>query len=154
MLVTGGFVAGIRAGLAYNTFPLMNGHWIPPELFMLEPWHENFFSNMATVQFEHRLIAWGLAALAPVFWFKAQRSDAPREVRLLAHLLLAALALQVSLRIATLLLAVPVALGAMHQGGVLVVFTVALCSITGSRPRRSLPRSDWPASRREARAGA
>jgi len=132
MVVTGGFVAGIRAGLAYNTFPLMNGHWIPPELFMFEPWHENFFSNMATVQFDHRLIAWGLAALAPVFWLKAQRSDAPREVKRLAHLLLAALAMQISLGITTLLLSVPVALGATHQGGTLVVFTVASCSITGS----------------------
>ncbi len=126
MVVTGGFVAGIRAGLAYNTFPLMNGHWIPPELFMIEPWYQNFFSNMATVQFDHRLIAWALAALAPVFWLKAQSSNAPREVKLLAHLLLATLAMQISLGIATLLLAVPVAIGASHQGGALVVFTAAL----------------------------
>jgi cytochrome c oxidase assembly protein subunit 15 len=126
MVVTGGFVAGIRAGLAYNTFPLMNGHWIPPELFMIEPWYENFFSNMATVQFDHRLVAWTLAAVVPVFWWKAQSSDAPRAVKLLAHGLLVALAIQISLGIATLLHAVPVALGAAHQGGALVVFTVAL----------------------------
>lgn len=137
MVVTGGFVAGIRAGLAYNTFPLMNGRWIPPELFMLEPWHENFFSNMATVQFDHRLVAWALAALAPVFWFKAQRDDVPREVRLLAHLLLAALAAQIALGVATLLLAVPVALGAAHQGGALAVFTVALALNHRLRAARS-----------------
>jgi cytochrome c oxidase assembly protein subunit 15 len=64
MALTGGFVAGIRAGFAYNTFPLMNGHLLPPELFMLEPWWKNFFYNMATVQFDHRLIAWTLALLA------------------------------------------------------------------------------------------
>ena len=61
MALSGGFVAGIRAGFAYNTFPLMNGHLIPPEIFMLEPWWRNFFWNMATVQFDHRAIAWLLA---------------------------------------------------------------------------------------------
>ncbi|MBM3356909.1 MAG: heme A synthase [Betaproteobacteria bacterium] len=126
MVLTGGFVAGIRAGYAYNTFPLMNGHLIPPELFMLEPWHQNFFFNMATVQFNHRLFAWALALLVPVFWVKTMRSEAPARVKLLAHLLLAALAAQIALGIATLLLAVPIALGAAHQGGALVVFTFAL----------------------------
>ncbi len=71
MVLTGGFVAGIRAGFAYNTFPLMNGHVVPPELFMLEPWWLNFFSNMATVQFDHRLLAWVLAFLVPWFWLRS-----------------------------------------------------------------------------------
>jgi cytochrome c oxidase assembly protein subunit 15 len=60
--LTGGMVAGIRAGFAYNTFPLMNGAFVPPELFMLEPWWKNFFWNMATVQFDHRLVAYALVA--------------------------------------------------------------------------------------------
>src|SRR5687767_153641 len=57
MVVTGGFVAGIRAGFAYNTFPLMNGSLVPGEILMLDPVWKNFFWNMATVQFDHRLIA-------------------------------------------------------------------------------------------------
>jgi heme a synthase len=126
MVITGGFVAGIRAGKAYNTFPLMNGRLVPPELFMLDPWHANFFNNMATVQFDHRLFAWVLAVLVPVFWVKVMRSNVPGRVRTLAHLLLAALATQIALGISTLLLAVPVALGAAHQGGALAVFTVAI----------------------------
>ncbi|MCC7487408.1 MAG: COX15/CtaA family protein [Burkholderiales bacterium] len=125
MIVTGGFVAGIRAGKAYNTFPLMNGHLVPPEIFMLEPWWLNFFGNMATVQFDHRLFAWALAFLVPLFWWRAWRTAA-LPVRRLAHLLLAALAAQITLGIATLLHAVPVVLGAAHQGGALVVFTAAL----------------------------
>ena len=60
MAMTGGFVAGIRAGFAYNTFPLMNGALVPAEIFMLEPPWRNFFWNMATVQFDHRLIALAL----------------------------------------------------------------------------------------------
>ncbi|HEX7385461.1 MAG TPA: COX15/CtaA family protein, partial [Burkholderiaceae bacterium] len=69
MILTGGFVAGIRAGFAYNTFPLMNGSIVPPEILMLEPWWSNFFWNMATVQFDHRLGAWLLAFTVPAAWW-------------------------------------------------------------------------------------
>jgi len=126
MVVTGGFVAGIRAGKAYNTFPLMNGHLVPPEIFMLDPWYVNFFNNMATVQFDHRLFAWILAVLVPLLWMEVMRSNARTRVRALAHALLAVLVVQVSLGISTLLLAVPVALGAAHQGGALAVLTAAV----------------------------
>ncbi len=61
MALTGGFVAGIRAGFAYNTFPLMNGSVVPPEILSIDPWWKNFFWNMATVQFDHRALAWLLA---------------------------------------------------------------------------------------------
>ncbi len=129
MIVSGGFVAGIRAGKAYNTFPSMNGYVVPPEIFMIEPWYLNFFNNMATVQFDHRLGAWLLAFLAPWFWLKLRAAAtsvvAPR-VRLAADLLLLALAAQIALGIATLLLAVPVALGAAHQGGAMVLFGIVL----------------------------
>ena len=126
MVVTGGLVAGIRAGLAYNTIPLMNGHWVPPEIFAIEPWYLNFFNNMAMVQFDHRLGAWLLAVAVPWLWVEAGRADLPPRARLLTHLLLAALAAQIALGIATLLLAVPVALAAAHQAGALAVFTAAL----------------------------
>jgi cytochrome c oxidase assembly protein subunit 15 len=126
MVVTGGFVAGIRAGNAYNTFPLMNGQLIPPELFLIEPWYMNFFNNMATVQFDHRLVAWLLAFAAPWLWYEAGRTGLPAHTRLLTHLLLAAAAVQIALGIATLLLVVPTVLAAAHQAGALVVFTIAL----------------------------
>jgi cytochrome c oxidase assembly protein subunit 15 len=126
MVVTGGFVAGIRAGFAYNTFPLMNGSWVPPEIFLIEPWYLNFFNNMATVQFDHRLAAWLLAFTVPWLWYEAGRAELPARARLLTHFLLAAAAVQIALGIATLLLAVPVALAAAHQAGALVVFTLAL----------------------------
>ncbi len=63
--LAGGLVAGIRAGFAYNTFPLMNGRVVPPEILSLTPWYRNFADNMATVQFDHRMIAWLLALLSP-----------------------------------------------------------------------------------------
>jgi len=126
MVLSGGLVAGIRAGLAYNTFPLMNGHFIPPEIFLLEPWYRNFFENMATVQFDHRLIAWLLAILIPIFWFKARKYQLTDSTRLACHLLLVMLVIQIGLGIATLLQAVPISLGAAHQGGAVLLFTAAL----------------------------
>lgn len=126
MVVTGGFVAGIRAGKAYNTFPLMNGHIVPPEIFMIDPWYLNFFNNMATVQFDHRLGAWILAFVVPWFWFKLRTAAVSTRARRVASLLLAVVAGQISLGIATLLLAVPVGLGAAHQGGAVVVLGVLL----------------------------
>jgi len=124
--ITGGFVAGIRAGKAYNTFPLMNGHFAPPEMFMIEPWYLNFFNNMATVQFDHRLGAWLLAFLVPWFWIKAKRAALNPRAKFAIVLLLGVLALQITLGIATLLLAVPVPLAAAHQGGAVLLLCAAL----------------------------
>ncbi len=126
MILSGGFVAGIRAGFAYNTFPLMNGHFIPPEIFMLEPWYRNFFDNMATVQFDHRMIAWALAILIPVFWYKSRSLPLSGSARLACSLLLIMLAIQIGLGISTLLLVVPLPLAAAHQAGALLLFTAAL----------------------------
>jgi cytochrome c oxidase assembly protein subunit 15 len=126
MILSGGLVAGIRAGFAYNTFPLMHGYVVPPEILMLDPWWRNFFWNMATVQFDHRLIAWLLAVLVPLFWWKARRPDVPQCVRAGSTALLAMLALQVTLGITTLLLVVPLPLAALHQAGAVVVFALAV----------------------------
>ena len=126
MVLSGGFVAGIRAGFAYNTFPLMQGRWVPPGIMMLAPWWKNFFWNLATVQFDHRLIAWLLAFSIPYTWWQLRRSQAPLRARRGAGALVAGLAVQVSLGIATLVNVVPVPLAAMHQAGALVVFTLAL----------------------------
>ena len=126
LAVTGGFVAGIRAGFAYNTFPLMNGHVVPPEMFMLDPWYLNFFNNMATVQFNHRLGAWLLAVLVPWFWLQARRDALGARATFALNLLLSMLALQIALGIATLLLGVPIPLAAAHQGGAVLLLGAAL----------------------------
>ena len=126
MALSGGFVAGLHAGKAYNTFPLMNGHFVPPEIMMLEPWYRNLLYNLATVQFVHRSIAWLLMGLVPLFWLAAQRARLASRARLACHVLLVALALQVTLGISTLLLAVPVPLAAAHQAGAVLLLTVSL----------------------------
>jgi len=135
-VLLGGLVAGIRAGKAYNTFPLMNGHLVPPETFLLEPWWLNFSNNMATVQLDHRLVAWLLVLLVPWLWWRVRKAGAPPRTRIAAHLLLAALAVQFALGVWTLLAAVPVALGAAHQGVATLVFAAALLTAHSLRPAR------------------
>ena len=123
-ILSGGFVAGLKAGHAYNTFPLMDGHWIPEVMFMLDPAWRNFFENIATVQFDHRVLAMLVFAAITVLWLSTLRRPLPRQIRTGMHLLMAAAALQVTLGISTLLLHVPVALAAIHQAGALLLFTV------------------------------
>ncbi len=125
-VLAGALVAGLRAGKAYNTFPLMNGHLVPPEVLMLDPWWVNFTDNMATVQLGHRLLAWLLLALAPWLWLRVRRAGAGPAARLGAGALAGLVALQFALGVATLLAAVPVALAATHQGVATLVFAAAL----------------------------
>ena len=119
MALSGGMVAGLRAGSAYQTFPLMHGHFVPPDFMLLEPWWRNFLYNMGTVQFVHRAFFWGLLVLVPLAWWKAGRSAS-------ATLLLGAFLLQATLGISTLLAGVPVALGAAHQGGAVLLLGAAI----------------------------
>jgi cytochrome c oxidase assembly protein subunit 15 len=127
MILSGGFVAGIRAGFAYNTFPLMNGHVVPPEFLQLVPWWKNFFWNMATVQLDHRFIALILAIVVPWLWWRVRNTaGAPARAVRGAGWLLALLAAQIGLGIATLLLVVPLPLAALHQAGALVVAALAV----------------------------
>ena len=128
MALTGGLVAGIRAGFAYNTFPLMNGYVVPPEIMMIDPWYRNFFYNMATVQFDHRLVAWALALLIPIFCWRVRAAGAavPVRIRTGAGLLLAMLILQIALGVCALLLVVPLPLAAAHQAGAVLLFAASL----------------------------
>jgi heme a synthase len=127
--LSGGFVAGLDAGFAYNTFPLMDGRWIPEAMFMQSPAWRNFFENIATVQFDHRLLATLTFIGCVVFWLAARRQSLPASVHIGVHALLAAALLQVTLGISTLLLHVPTALAATHQAGALLLLTVILIVI-------------------------
>ena len=126
MVLSGGFVAGIRAGFAYNTFPLMQGRIVPPEILLLDPWWKNPLWNMATVQFDHRLIAWLLALLVPLLVWRLRQAMAPPRAVRAAAALLGMLALQIALGIATLVNVVPLPLAALHQAAAVVVFALAL----------------------------
>ncbi len=128
MILTGGFVAGTKAGYTFNTWPLMNGRFVPEGIFGMEPWWVNFFENVATVQFDHRLVAYVLLLAIPAFWWQARRFGLTGRARTLLHLLLVMLAVQVLLGIGALVYVVPVPLGALHQAGALLLFSFALAA--------------------------
>ena len=133
MILTGGFVAGTKAGYAFNTFPLMNGRFVPEGMFDMAPWWVNLFENIATVQFSHRLVAYLLLLAIPAFWWWARRFELPSRARWLLHGLLAMLIVQVGLGIATLIYIVPVPLGAAHQTGALALLTLVLAAVHALR---------------------
>ncbi|MCU0868264.1 MAG: COX15/CtaA family protein [Burkholderiales bacterium] len=126
MVLSGALVAGTRAGLVYNSFPLMDGHVVPPGLFALDPWWDSLLHDLTTVQFDHRMLAWLLMFVIPAFWWSLRRIALPPAVRRPANLMLAMLGVQVLLGVSTLMLHVPVALGAAHQGGALLLFALTL----------------------------
>ena len=133
-ILSGGFVAGLNAGFAYNTFPLMDGELIPEHLFALSPLAINFFEDVTTVQFTHRVLAMTTFAMVAVFWLVARGSGTP--VRRASDLLLGIAALQVTLGISTLLLYVPLPLAAAHQAVAVLLLTAGLWTAFQLRPSR------------------
>ena len=128
-IVSGGFVAGLKAGLIFNTFPLMGGQWIPEGINALSPWYQNLFENKVTVQFDHRVLAIG-TGLILIVWYLSGRSkfdeiSISRSFKLIGMMII----IQLVLGISTLLLQVPVWLGALHQAGGLILFTFMLMNV-------------------------
>ena len=124
--LVGAFVAGLDAGFAFNTFPLMNGRLIPQGFLALHPWYRSFFEDVATVQFTHRWLAIGTVALVLLLWARARRAALPRDARIAVDGFAALALVQAGLGISTLLLVVPVPLAAAHQAGALALFTAAI----------------------------
>lgn len=124
-ILAGGFTAGLHAGLDYNTFPLMAGHLLPPGYLRLSPLWRNFTENIATVQFDHRLLA-TLTLGAGLFTASAGLLEGRADGRRPFVLLGAALLLQYGLGIATLLLVVPLPLAILHQAGAVLVLAAAV----------------------------
>ena len=127
----GALVAGLRAGRVYNTWPEIDGAFIPSaaRLWFEEPWWRNLFDNTLTVQFEHRMTAYALLALAVLHAIDTLRSRAGTAVIGGAWSLVAAIALQATLGILTLLRQVPIDLALAHQAVAIVVLTLAIFQV-------------------------
>lgn len=136
MILSGGLVAGTRAGLGYNTFPLMGASFVPHGLYATQPVWLAAFEDTTTIQFNHRLLAYVLVVLIGSFAFIALRSGVAGRVRLGVYALLTALCVQVGLGIATLLLLVPVPLASAHQAGAILLFSCALFTSQALTERR------------------
>lgn len=148
-ILWGAFVAGLDAGLAYNSFPLMDGAFLPPEAWALSPAWLNFVENTALVQFTHRWLGIAAALVVLALWWRVLVCEALAEgTRRLANGLAAMVLLQVILGVATLLAGVPVWLGALHQAGAVLVLTLllGLCyALALPRPRTALYGAPLPA---------
>jgi cytochrome c oxidase assembly protein subunit 15 len=137
-LFLGALVAGLRAGRIYNTWPEIDGALIPSaaRLFFEEPWWRNLFDNTLTVQFEHRMVAYTLLALAILHAVDAVRSRAGPAAVNGAIWLAVAIMLQAALGIQTLLQQVPILLGLAHQALAIVVLTLAILQVERLAARR------------------
>jgi cytochrome c oxidase assembly protein subunit 15 len=138
----GALVAGLRAGLLYNTWPTIDGALVPAgaRLFFEQPLWRNFFENALTVQFQHRMMGYAVWIVALWHWLDASRS---RQKGLLAGAvaLAAAVTLQAALGILTLIHQVPIGLALAHQGMAMIV--LALATLHAARLDSSTP--SWPA---------
>jgi cytochrome c oxidase assembly protein subunit 15 len=125
-ILAGGFVAGTRAGLNYNTFPLMDGRLVPAGYAQLQPFWLNWFENTTAVQFDHRALAVLTAGAVFLLWAAGLRANLPKPARKALHALLAVVVLQLALGVSTLLLVVPIPLAAAHQAGAVLLLTAAV----------------------------
>jgi cytochrome c oxidase assembly protein subunit 15 len=124
----GALVAGVHAGLIYNTWPLIDGYFVPPvsSLMFDVPWWSNFFENTLTVQFDHRMLAYGVAMLALAQAVIVGRRYPGGSLALTAGFVMMAVVVQALIGISTLLHGAPLFLALLHQATALVVLTAAI----------------------------
>lgn len=127
-VASGAFVAGNRAGLVYNEWPLMGGRWVPEDIEdpKLKPKWRNIFENSSVVQFDHRMLAYGTITSVSTLWALLRKSNVSPHVRLVSSGLVGMACCQATLGVCTLLWYVPTDLAATHQAGSLVLFTICL----------------------------
>jgi cytochrome c oxidase assembly protein subunit 15 len=125
-IVYGAFVAGLKAGYGWNTFPKMAGQWVPSGLLPLSPWYINLTEHNFTVQFIHRWIGWILCMIIPVFWRYCKGFTLSIQQVKAVDYLLWTLLVQFGLGILTLIMVVPVWLGVAHQAGAVILLLSAV----------------------------
>ena len=126
-VILGGFVAGLHAGLIFNTWPLMDGGlWTPNNYTAMEPWFLNHFENHATVQFNHRMVAYLLTIVAAWNFFITRNEELSIQATFGRTAIVLTVLIQVGLGIWTLLEIVPIWLGVLHQAGSLLAFSASL----------------------------
>ncbi len=139
-MLAGGFVAGIRAGFSYNTFPLMDGRLVPAGYLDLDPLWKNLTGNIAAVQFNHRVLASAAALAAALAAVAAWRRLPAGGARAAVFVFAGGVALQYALGVATLVHVVPVGLGTLHQAVAVGVLAAGLVAWHGLRRAPPPPR--------------
>ncbi|MGL9758480.1 MAG: COX15/CtaA family protein [Wolbachia sp.] len=131
-IIFGAFVAGLNAGLIYNTFPLMDGQIVPEDLFFLHPMWLNIFENRATVQFIHRALALLILVLTAILTIK-NASVKP------VYIMLFSVIIQIILGVVTLLLRIPIAIAIAHQVFSFILFGSGLYFLCYLRRQTTSP---------------
>jgi len=135
----GALVAGTNAGLTYNTWPLMDGAIVPSDLFIMSPAWVNFFENVKTVQFVHRVGAYAVFGLALWHMIAVRRrllgTTHARRALVLFHLVL----LQAIIGIVTLLMHMPLHWALTHQFVALIVLGFTAAHWRGTKGAYPLP---------------
>lgn len=122
----GGLVAGLKAGFMFNTYPRMGDNWLPEAAWMMDPAWMNFLENGVMIQFMHRTLALIVVAGITAYWLKTRKMELPPQIKNAISLLALMGFIQLALGIVTILLAVPVFWGVVHQAGALVLFSLAI----------------------------
>jgi cytochrome c oxidase assembly protein subunit 15 len=135
----GAIVAGLRAGLIYNTWPLIDGSFVPDaaRLFVQDPWWCNLFENTLTAQFFHRTVAYLLWLAAIIHAVYVARTLKSGQAVMLATALAIAVTIQALLGILTLLHVVPIGLALAHQATAILVLALAVVHAERLSPRTS-----------------
>jgi len=129
----GALVAGLRAGLVYNTWPLMDGRWIPSGAFALSPWARSIVDDVTTAQFDHRMLAYVVVIFALAQAAMAARAAAGSRLARRALVLAGVACAQVALGVITLLWVVPIGLALAHQAMALLLFGLAMAHASATR---------------------
>lgn len=132
-IIAGGFTAGTHAGHSFNTFPLMNGHLVPTDYASLSPFFANFIENIATIQFNHRLLATITVIMIFVTLFVGLKSKSSKSVKDSIIMMGWTVLIQYALGVTTLLLVVPVWAGTVHQAFAIVLLTTLIIALHRTR---------------------
>ena len=114
-IIYGAFVAGLNAGIGFNSWPKMNGEWIPEAVYYLDPLWKNFIEGKWGVQFIHRILALIIVSFVLLIWAKGKKIQQNHLQRKSLNILLSLVILQTVIGIFTLILIVPISLALTHQ---------------------------------------
>ncbi len=131
--IYGAFMAGTKAGYLYDTFPTLNGEWVPTGLASMNP-----FSHPTSIHFIHRVLAWITAASVLLFWWKTKKGDTTKRQSAVALALVCAIALQFGLGVLTVVFNMPIVIAVAHQGGGVLLLWIALVNAHVWAPQREL----------------
>ena len=130
-MIMGAFLAGLDGGGVYNSFPLMDGHLVPPEAMTLHPWWRDIFENVATIQFAHRVLALATLGAILALWLAARRTASARPVSAMALVA----ACQFTLGAVAVVHGAPLSIAWAHQAGAMILFSCAVWAWQGAARR-------------------